>query len=423
MAGKKKSREEPQKILKGKIVLPEVIQAIEETGQPVNVICAMVEGKDIDIEDVIKFLDRLKIDVNPKREAHTDYYVFATLQGMKDVEKIEASAKKDQRQYIYRVWLDKKIQPLVKQSQKTINAEPARNLFASAGEGVHWAVIDTGVDIGHAWFAPNQNCDASRRKDFTGTGLNDVGMHGTHVAGIITTIAPKVKIHDYKVLAADGGQASWIIKAMHDIRRINFEAGTTVIHGANLSLGGAVPVGSYGCGWSPECQEANRLMASGVVVCIAAGNDGHKSLATVGAQNNLVIYKSYLDLSITDPGNAEAVITVGSTHKTQPHNYGPSFFSSKGPTGDGRCKPDCLAPGEKIVSAKAGGGTIEMDGTSMATPHVSGAIALFLSVKTEYMGQAPLVKKILLDSCTDLGRDRYFQGAGLIDILRMIQSV
>lgn len=421
MAGKKKPREKPQKFLEGEIVLPEVIQAIEETDQPVRVICAIVEGGNVD--DVIKFLVKSKIEVEEKREAHTDYYVFARLRDMKDAMKIEATAKKGRRRVIHRVWLDKKIKPLVAQSQKTINADPARNLFKAAGEGIHWAVLDTGIDIGNAWFTKYHNCHKDRRADFTGEGFADVGLHGTHVAGIITTIAPKVLIHDYKVLGSAGGRSSWIIKAMHQIRRINFDAGKTVIHGANLSIGGPVQVGSYGCGWSPECQEANRLMASGVVVCVAAGNDGHKKLATINPQNKLDIYQTYMDLGITDPGNAEGVITVGSTHKTQPHSYGPSFFSSKGPTGDGRCKPDCVAPGEKIVSAQAGGGKVEMDGTSMATPHVSGAIALFLSVKTEFMGQAPRVKKILLDSCTDLGRDRYFQGAGLVDVLRMLQSV
>ena len=57
-----------------------------------------------------------------------------------------------------------------------------------------------------------------------------------------------------------------------------------------------------------------------------------------------------MDLSISDPGNAEGVITVGSVHKSNPHTYGISFFSSKGPTGDGRYKPDVVAPGEKIKS-------------------------------------------------------------------------
>jgi hypothetical protein len=61
-----------------------------------------------------------------------------------------------------------------------------------------------------------------------------------------------------------------------------------------------------------------------------------------------------MSLTINDPGNADLAITVGSTHRDMPHVYGVSYFSSKGPTGDGRDKPDLVAPGEKILSAAAG---------------------------------------------------------------------
>ena len=57
--------------------------------------------------------------------------------------------------------------------------------------------------------------------------------------------------------------------------------------------------------------------------------------------------KGYCAISITDPGNADHVITVGSTHRRDPHLYGVSYFSARGPTGDGRRKPDLLAPGKR----------------------------------------------------------------------------
>jgi subtilisin family serine protease len=415
---KKKPDANADRLLKGRVVLPEVYDRLDETGRPVNVICSVLQ--DSSVEEVIDFLSKVRIKVSEEREVHTDYYVFATLANAKDAEKIEKAKKR----LIGHVWLDKEMGRCVESSQKTINAPAARQLFESEGKGIHWAVLDTGIDITHSWFTQHGNCDPSRQKDFTGEGKGPADSHGTHVAGIIAKIAPKVTLYDYKVIGKEGGYASWIIRAMHDIRKINFEAGRTVIHGVNMSLGGPVPVGSYGCGWSPECQEATRLMASGVVVCAAAGNDGHKDLATV-RHGELKIFSTYVDVGITDPGNAEEIITVGSTHKVYPHTYGPSYFSSKGPTGDGRYKPDCLAPGEKIVSAEAGtgNGTIEMDGTSMATPHVSGAIAIFLSIKPEFKGRAREVKQILLNSCTDLHRDRLFQGSGLVDVLRMVQSV
>src|SRR3978361_2108155 len=108
---------------------------------------------------------------------------------------------------------------------------------------------------------------------------------------------------------------------------------------------------------------------------------------------------------INDPGNAENAITVGSTHRDMPHTYGVSYFSSKGPTGDGRLKPDLVAPGERILSCAAGGAKqdasdglprldknppfqyLEDSGPSMAAPHVSGVIAAFLSIRREFIGQ------------------------------------
>jgi subtilisin family serine protease len=100
-----------------------------------------------------------------------------------------------------------------------------------------------------------------------------------------------------------------------------------------------------------------------------------------------------------------------------------SYFSSRGPTGDGRLKPDLVAPGEKIRSTVPNDGDALLDGTSMAAPHVSGAAALLISRHPEFIGQPQRVKEILCKSATDLGRERYFQGAGLLDILRALQSI
>ena len=106
-----------------------------------------------------------------------------------------------------------------------------------------------------------------------------------------------------------------------------------------------------------------------------------------------------------------------------------------GPTGDGRAKPDLVAPGERITSCAAGNALTELgeqsghavyvedSGTSMAAPHVSGAIAAFLSIRQEFIGQPEQVKQIFTSSATSLGRERYFQGHGLVDLMRAIQSV
>jgi serine protease AprX len=131
----------------------------------------------------------------------------------------------------------------------------------------------------------------------------------------------------------------------------------------------------------------------------------------------------YRAISITDPGNADYVITVGSTHRRDPHLYGVSYFSARGPTGDGRRKPDILAPGEKITSTIPGGQLQRMDGTSMAAPHVSGAAAMLMGRYPELIGRPLRIKQVLMDSATDLKREPNFQGAGLVDVLRALQSV
>jgi len=127
-------------------------------------------------------------------------------------------------------------------------------------------------------------------------------------------------------------------------------------------------------------------------------------------------------VSITDPGNAEGVITVGATHKHEPHAYGISYFSSRGPTADGRMKPDLVAPGERIESTLPDDEKGPLDGTSQAAPHVSAAAAMLMARYPELNREPRRIKQILCDSATDLGRERAFQGHGLLDILRALQS-
>lgn len=268
--------------------------------------------------------------------------------------------------------------------------------------------------------------------------------HGTHVAGIIAAdwreadeeaglpgplsahggdlwgVCPEIEILDLRVLDGEGvGDEFGITSAMQFVRDLNARKDFVAVHGVNLSLAIEHDVANYACGRTPVCEEAERLAANGTVVVAAAGNSGRARYLTPSGLSD----DGFRTVSITDPGNAESVITVGATHRRDPHMYGVSYFSSRGPTGDGRLKPDLVAPGEKIRSTVPGNSDARMDGTSMAAPHVSGAAALILSRHTEFIGQAQRVKAILCESATDLGRERYFQGSGLLDILRALQSV
>jgi subtilisin family serine protease len=190
------------------------------------------------------------------------------------------------------------------------------------------------------------------------------------------------------------------------------------VHGANLSVSIPHDVRNYACGRTPICNECERLVNSGVVVVAAAGNRGYQNFETKDG-----VYESYAAFSVTDPGNADGVITVGATHRYWPHTYGVSFFSSRGPTGDGRLKPDLVAPGEKIRATVPGREWGDLDGTSMAAPHVSGAAAMLMARYSELVGQPRQIKDILTRSATDLGRERTFQGNGMLDVLRAFQSI
>jgi len=256
--------------------------------------------------------------------------------------------------------------------------------------------------------------------------------HGTHVAGIIGADAqgnadfadgmcPDIRLYDFRVLGAGASLADTefaIIAALQYIRYLNESRSYMSIHGVNLSLSIPHDVRNFACGRTPICNECERLVDSGIVVVAAAGNMGYHSFETSKGS-----YEGYAAFSITDPGNADSVLTVGATHRSWPHTYGVSFFSSRGPTGDGRMKPDLVAPGERIRSSTPGGEWKELDGTSMAAPHVSGAAAMLMARYAELVGQPRRIKQLLCDTATDLGRERSFQGCGMLDVLRAFQRV
>ncbi|TFV48900.1 S8 family peptidase [Blastococcus sp. TF02A-35] len=373
-------------------------------------------------------------------------------------------------------------------SVATIKADAARRSFQADGAGIVWAVIDSGIDGAHLHFREHDTLGGSvaeLHRDFSAVhadpaesaaaALRDGYGHGSHVAGVIAGelpraawaeaklrvtervrdvstgdivhedrsldgipalagVAPRCKLVSLRVLDDKGaGLTSAIIEALRYVRQVNVGGKGLRIHGVNLSLGYEFDAQWFACGQSPFCVEVNELVRSGVVVVAAAGNTGYGRVAARTRSTS-----TGMALTINDPGNAELAITVGATHRDQPYTYGVSYFSSKGPTGDGRQKPDVVAPGEKITSCAAGAALARLgdlgpdgaravylddDGTSMAAPHVSGAAAAFLSVKREFIADPARVKQVFRDTASSLGRVPDFQGAGLVDLMRAISSV
>ena len=208
------------------------------------------------------------------------------------------------------------------------------------GEGVTAYDLDTGIDAGH----PDFEGRAKVGFDTTGGDGSDKQGHGTHTAGTIGSktygVAKKVQIVGVKVLGDDGsGSTEQIIKGMDWVA--NDAKGKPAV--ANMSLGGQK---------DPALDEAaTRLVNSGVFLAVAAGNESQ-------------------DASQVSPASAEGVFTTAASDK----NDKSADFTNFGKVVEG------YGPGVAITSLAPGGGTATHDGTSMATPHVTGAGALFLQL-------------------------------------------
>jgi len=211
----------------------------------------------------------------------------------------------------------------------------------SAGEGVDVYVIDTGIFISHPEFEGRARIGAT----FISDNNNDENGHGTHVAGTVGSktygVAKKVNLIAVKVLGKDSrGSISGIISGVNWVSTQAGQSGRPSI--ASMSLGAKDS--------KPLDDAVASLIKSGVHSVVAAGNDN-------------------IDAKGTSPARVPAAITVGATDI----NDARSWFSNYG------ASIDVFAPGSSILSTTHDGKTGYMDGTSMATPHVSGLVATFLS--------------------------------------------
>lgn len=237
-------------------------------------------------------------------------------------------------------------------------------------------------------------------------------VHGTHVAGSIAGngyssrgkyvgIAPESNILAIKALdSAGSGNTSNIIDAISYAIETKEQYNTKIL---NLSFGSPA---NNNCSKDPLCKAVAEAEKAGLIVVVAAGNSGPN------------------EKTILSPGISPHVITVGAVDDKRtidPSDDAIASFSSRGPTKEGLSKPDIVAPGVSINSLS--NNTLNeykaLSGTSMATPVVSGAIALLLNKHKDLKPKE--IKEKLLKSCTDLKDDEKNQGSGMLNLRSLFE--
>jgi subtilisin family serine protease len=300
----------------------------------------------------------------------------------------------------------------------TIGALAVWGAYGARGSEVTVAILDTGVDAEH----PDLRGKVAAWAEFDGDGYpvpgsepHDAAQHGTHCAGTIAGgnasgrwigVAPAATIAAALVLDEQGGTDAqllagldWAIERRVDV--INLSLG-------GLTLGVEPP--------DPYTQALLSAVSVGIPVVTAVGNEGSQ---TTGSPGN-----DWFSLSVgaTDYLDRPAGFSGGRTHVVSHSRYLrpellPLVYS----------KPELSAPGVAITSAVPGGGWKTFNGTSMATPHVAGAVALLLSATAirdhvQERARAFLIEDLLVGAVEELGEagqdHRY--GFGRLDILRAV---
>ncbi len=319
--------------------------------------------------------------------------------------------------------------PQIYQSVPEIGAPSLWNVGIN-GSGIKIAILDTGIDPTHPDFFINGTSKIVANAsfvDFNGDGIPDESVidlhgHGTHCAGIaagvgnylsnLKGVAPGAQLIAGKVLCNEGwGFTSWIVKGIE--WAVNQSADVI-----SMSLGGSATV-SY----DPDVAAIKNATEHGVLVVVAAGNEG----------------PDYF--TVSSPGVAEDALTVGAVDK---YLY-LAYFSSEGPTPNATLKPDVVAPGVDVASARANNTCmgepatlkhVYASGTSMATPHVAGLAALVkeyleekgiagfvLEASQGKVNIARLVKDVIVSTATDLGYEPLAQGAGFVNATKIVELV
>lgn len=258
------------------------------------------------------------------------------------------------------------------------------------GNGITVAVLDTGCDLTHSDLQ-DQVVGGRNFTDDDGSNPEiflDYNGHGTHVAGTIAAqgngegvvgVAPEASLLIVKVLNRKGsGQYEWIINGIN----YAIEQKVDII---SMSLGGPVDL--------PELHEAiKKAIANNILVVCAAGNEGDNDDSTD---------------EFAFPGRYNEVICVGAID----HERSPSEFTNS------HNEVDLVAPGEKILSTYLNGKFATLSGTSMAAPHVTGALALIKGLVNNSFGREltePELYAQLIKRTVPLGFSQKVEGNGLV---------
>ncbi|MCM3364907.1 S8 family peptidase [Niallia sp. Sow4_A1] len=286
------------------------------------------------------------------------------------------------------------------------------------GKGINVAIIDTGVHPHEDLITPNNRIVAF--KDLVNHKIEpyDDNGHGTHVAGCVASnglssdgifegTAPEANIIAIKTM--DGRGRGTISNIIEGIEWVIDNKNTYNIHILSLSLGTS-PLRSYK--EDPLCQALEKAWEMGIVVLVAAGNEGPKS-STIGSP---AIHPQLITIGATDDMN-----TVENNDDVIAN------FSSRGPTKDGFNKPDLVAPGSNIISLRSPGSYSDiispknrvneyyfnMSGTSMATPISAGLVALLLEQDNQLSPNE--IKKLLIEGAIDISDDKNAAGYGIVN--------
>jgi len=280
----------------------------------------------------------------------------------------------------------------------------SQNLY---GSGIGIAILDSGI-YPHPDFIKNGSRIAAFH-DFVNhrqTPYDDNG-HGTHIAGIVAGsgylsggkymgMAPKAHLIILKILDHKGnGAVETVCRAIEWTIR---NRSRLHIHIVNVSIGAKAKDQTFESRMLVDAAE--YAWNQGLIVVAAAGNNG----PSLG--------------SVTSPGTSKKIITVGAAPEISPTNQSNEdcLFSGRGPTSTCICKPEILAPGFRICSCghlPSHPYTIR-SGTSMASPVVSGGIALILNKYPNLTNKE--VKRCLLKSARPLNSPKSYQGWGMFHI-------